>query len=104
VPGGKDQVHHIQHGGQPLRQLAGAGDPVGDAGGGDLLLGTGDPGGHGRLAGQERVRDLGGSQPAQQPQSERDPRVHGERGVAAGEDQPQPVIGDRVLGTDLTGI
>src|SRR5262249_31648226 len=44
VPGGEDQVHHVQHGGEPVRQLAGAGDAVGDARGGDLLLGAGDPG------------------------------------------------------------
>src|SRR5215468_9629284 len=60
VPGGEDQVHHVQHCGEPVRQLVGAGDAVGDARGGDLLLGAGDPGGHGRLAGQERVGDLGG--------------------------------------------
>src|SRR5215831_18537421 len=70
VPGGEDQVHYVQHAGQPLRQLVGAGNPVGDAGGGDLLLGPGDPGSHGRLAGQERAGDLGGGQPAQQPQGE----------------------------------
>ena len=85
------------------RQLVGAGNPVRDAGGGDLLLGPGDPGSHGRLAGQERAGDLGGSQPAQQPQGERHPGVRGERWVAAGEDQPQPVIGDHVPGIGLTG-
>ena len=73
---------------------AAGGHPVRDAGRGDLLLRPGDPGGHRRLADQEGARDLGRGQPAQQPQGQRDLRLDGERRVAAGEDQPQPVVGD----------
>jgi hypothetical protein len=47
---------------------------------------------HGRLAHQERTGDLGGGQPAHHPQGQRDLRLPGERRVAAGEDQPQPLL------------
>ena len=72
--------------------------PVGDARGGDLLLRPGDPGRHGRLADQERARDLGGRQAADQPQGQRRPAP---RRASAGwqqvNDQPQPVVGDQVV-------
>jgi hypothetical protein len=38
------------------------------------------------------VGDLRGGEPAQEPQRQRDLGAGRERGVAAGEDQPQPVI------------
>ncbi len=54
---------------------------------------------HRRLGDQERPGDLGRRQPAQRPQGERHPRRHRQGRVAAGEDQPQPLVGD-VLGVD----
>ena len=75
VAGGEQQVHHREHGVDPLGQLVGRRHPVRDAGGGDLLLRPGDPGRHRRLADQERAGHLGGGQPAQQPQRERDLRL-----------------------------
>jgi len=48
-----------------------------------------------RLGHQERARHLGGGETAQRPQRETDPRLGGQRRMAGGEDQPQPVVGDR---------
>ena len=49
---------------------------------------------HRRLGGQERAGDLGRLQAAQGPQRQRDPRLRRERRMAAGEDQPQPIVRD----------
>ena len=48
-----------------------------------------------RLAGQERARHLGRREPAERAQRQRHARLGGERRVAAGEEQPQPVVGQR---------
>ena len=50
-----------------------------------------------RLADQEGAGHLGRGQAAHQPQRERHLRRPVERGVAAGHDQPQPVVRDLVL-------
>ena len=97
VAGGVQQVDHGEHGVEPVRQLGGPGHPVRDPGRGDLLLRAGDPRRHGRLGDQERLRDLRGGQAAHQPQRERHLRLPGQRGMAAGEHQPQPVVGDDVI-------
>ena len=76
--------------------------------GGDLLLGAGDPRGHGGLRHQERAGHLGRGQPAHQPQGEGDLSLARQGLVAAGEDQPQPVVvtqavlgsGYRLFGND----
>ncbi len=70
------------------------GDPVGDMRGRDLLLGPRDSGRHRGLADQERARDLPRRQTADHSQRQRDPRIHRQCGVAAGEDQPQPIVAE----------
>src|SRR6185295_19760456 len=50
-----------------------------------------------RLGHEERAGDLGGREAAEQAQGERDPGGRGERGVTAGEDQPQPVVAHGAL-------
>jgi hypothetical protein len=64
---------------------------------GDLALGAHDPLAHGRLGDQEGAGDLPGGQAPERAQRERHPRRHLQRRVAAGEDQPQPVVDDRAL-------
>ena len=88
MAGGVEQMGDGQHRIQPVGQLMGRGDTVGDLGQGDLLFRPGDAGGHGGLADQERAGDLGGGQPAHQPQGQGDLGLGGERGMAAGEEQP----------------
>ncbi len=93
----EDQVHHGQHRAEPARQLGFAGHPVRDPRVADLALGPDQPLRHRRLRHQERVRDLRRAQPAEQPQGQRDLRGGAQRGMAAGEDQPQPVVRHRFL-------
>ena len=70
-------------------------DPVGDPGLADLALGPDETLGQGRLGDQERPRDLGRREPAQRPQREGDLGIEGKRRMAAGEDQPEPIVLDR---------
>ena len=72
-----------------------SGHLVADARRADLALGPHQPLLHRRLAGQEGPRDLGGGEAAERAQRERHARLGRERRVAAGEEQAQPVVGDR---------
>ena len=78
-------------------ESSGAGTTYGMPRGGDLLLGPRHPRRHRRLADQERVRDVGGRHAAHEPQRQRHLRLARQRRVAAGEDEPQPVVGDHVV-------
>jgi hypothetical protein len=49
-----------------------------------------------RLGDEERSGDLGRGQPAERPQGQGDPGVHRQGRVTAGEDQPEPIVHDRV--------
>ena len=91
----EDQVERRQHGAQPVRQLVVGRHHVRDVRGLDLALGPHQPLRHRRLRDEERARDLGRRQPAEGAQRERHLRLGRERGMAAGEDQPQAVVGDR---------
>ena len=93
----EDQVDDGQHGPEPVREVGLVRDPVGDPGVADLALGPDQPLGHGRLGHQEGAGDLGGGEPAQQPQGQRHLGPGAEGGVAAGEDQPQPVVAHGAL-------
>ena len=93
VAGGVEQVHHGEGSIQAAGQLGRGWHGVGDVRGGDLLLGAGDPGGHGRLADQERPGYVRGGYAADQPQRQSHLRLGGQRRVTAGEHQPEPVIG-----------
>ena len=91
---GVDEVQHVQHAAEPLGQLVVGGHPVGDAGRLHLALGPHEPLVHRRLGGQERPGDLGHLEAADGPEGERHPGLEGEGGVAAGEEQAEPVVGD----------
>jgi hypothetical protein len=92
----EDEVERGEHRGQALRQVLVARDLVGDPGGADLALGAHDPLRHRGLRHQEGAGHLRGGEPAQRPEREPHPGLRGERRVAAGEDEPQPVVGHRV--------
>ena len=89
---GVDEVDHVQDAVQPIRELVRVRDPVGDPGGLDLPLRPDEPLVHRGLGGQERAGDLGDLQSTDDPEGECDPRLQGESGVAAGEEQSQPVV------------
>ncbi len=104
VPLVEDQVHHLGHRRQPRRQLRPGRHrerhPLPRQG----RLRPGDALRHRRFRRQERPRDLGGGQPAQQPQRQRHPRRHRQHRVAGGEHQPQPVVADVVVHTRHDGV
>src|ERR671922_612913 len=66
-----------------------------DRGLADLALGADEPLRERWLGEQERTRDLGRLQAADEPERERDLRLRRERRVAAREDEAQPLVGDR---------
>ncbi len=93
----EDQVDDGEHGGEPIRQHLGRRHLVRDAGVADLPLGAHESLRHRRLLDKERPRDLAGLEAGDRAQGERDLRVRGECRVAAGEDQPQPVVRERAV-------
>ena len=93
VPLVEDQVDDGKHGRDAAGKLGFGWHTVGNAGVPDLALGPDDPLGHGRFGDEERPRDLRRLEPAQQPEGQRDLGGLVERRVAAGEDQPEPVVG-----------
>ena len=72
VPGRVEQVDDGERGVEPRGQLVGRRHRVGDAGGGDLLLGAGDARRHRRLRDEERVRDVRRRHAAHEAQRQRD--------------------------------
>ena len=90
----EDQVDDGQHAVHALAEIGRGGHRVGDLRDADLLLRAGDALRHRGLGDEERLRDLGHGQPAEQAQGERHPCLRGERRVATGEDQPEPVVLD----------
>jgi hypothetical protein len=96
----EDQVQDREHRAQPVGKLGVAGDAVRDVGGPDLPLGPDDPLAHRRLRHKEGAGDLGRLQAAEQPQGQRHLGRPGERRVAAGEDEAEPVV---VHGAHLLG-
>ena len=98
---GEDQVEDAQHPRQAAGQLVAAGDPEDDPRVADLALGPHDPLRHRGLGHQERARHLGGGQPGQAPQRQRGLGLDRQRRVAAGEKQPQPLVGELLL--DIAG-
>ena len=72
---------------------AALGDPQRNAGGSDLALGPHDALRDRRLGRQGRARDLRGREAADRPQRQRELRVGRERGMAASEQQREPLVG-----------
>ena len=91
----EDEVDDPEHAGEPLADVAGRGQPVGNVCRLDLRLGTGDPSRHRGLLHQKGAGDLRDGEAAEQAQGQRHPDLHRECGVAAGEDQSEPVVLDR---------
>jgi hypothetical protein len=90
----EDEVDHGEHRAQARREVARVRHPVRDPGVADLALRARQALAHRRLGHAERARDVGRPEPAEQPQRERHLRRRAEGRVAAGEDQPQPLVAD----------
>ena len=93
----EDEVHDGQHPGETLGQVGVARHAVRDAGVADLGLGPHEPLGHRRLGDEEGGGDLRGREPAEQAERQGDPRLDGEGGVAAREDQAEPLVAHGTL-------
>ena len=88
------EVDHREHGFEPLWQFLRVGDLERDPGVADLRLAPDDPLRHGRGSGQEGGSDLIGREAAHLAEGERDLDFRIDGRVAAGEDEPQPVVLD----------
>ena len=99
----EDEVEDGEHAVEPLRQEVVRGHPVGDAGVADLPLGPHDPLGERGLRDEERPGDLWRREAAEGAQRQRHPRVERERRVAAGEDEPQAIVGEAALASQAHG-
>ncbi len=108
----KDQVDDGTDGGQPGGERPGPRYLEPDPRRSYLALGPDEPLRQRRLGRQERGGDLPGGQSRDVPQRECHPDLRRQGGVAAGEDQPEPVVfhGDHLgvsavgLGWDGTGL
>ena len=87
----------MQHGFQSLRQIGRRRHLIRDAGVANLRLGAHDALGQCRRSSQEGARDLLGGETADLAQGQRDARLRRQGGVAAGEDQAQPVVRDALF-------
>ena len=97
----EDQVDDREHGGEAIGQQVVGRHPERDPGGLDLALRPHQPLRHRRLGDQEGAGDLAGGQAAERPQGQRDLRVGGERRMAAGEDELEPLVGEGRLVHDV---
>jgi hypothetical protein len=93
---GEDQIDHRQHALDALVEHVRRRRLVRNAGVADLLLGPHQALRHGLLADQERASHGLGGEAADRAQRQRDARLDVERRVAAGEDQPQHVVAERI--------
>ena len=92
----EDEIDHREHGGQARGQIVPLGHLVGQAAIADRPLRAHEPLGDRRLGHEERAGDLPRRETADQAQGERDAAVGGEARMAAREDQPEPVVGNRL--------
>ena len=88
----EDQVDDREDGREPVRQEVGRRDAERNPGRPDLVLRPHQPLRHRRLGDEEGSCDLLGRQPAERAERQRNLRVQRERGVAAGEDELEPLV------------
>jgi hypothetical protein len=97
VPLVEDQVDDRKHGRQPVGQQVRRGHAERDPGCLDLPLCADEALRHRLVRDEEGARDLLGGEAAQSPQGERDLGVERQGRMAAGEDELEPLVGDRRL-------
>lgn len=93
---GEEHVEHAQYPAEALAPLLRRRHREGDAGGGDGLLGPGDPGLEGGHRHQEGAGDLLAGQPGDHPQGQRRAGLGRQYGVAGDEHQREHVVLDQV--------
>ena len=87
----------MEDSGQPVWQLVARRHLVGDSSVANLVFCSHDPLRERRRGGEERLPDFLGLEPADLAQGQRDACVGIQRGMAAGEDEPQSIVGDLVV-------
>jgi hypothetical protein len=93
VAGVEDEIDHAQRRREPFREQPVGRDAERDAGVADLPLRTHETLRHRRCRDEEGPRDLVRLQPAEEAERQRHLRLECERGVAAEEDQLEPLVG-----------
>ena len=99
----EDEVEDGEDAVEPLGEEVVRRHPVGDAGVADLPLRAHDPLGERRFGDEEGPGDLGRREAAERAQGQGDAGVERERRVAAGEDEPQPIVGKAALASQAHG-
>ena len=94
----EDEIDDLEHGREPCGQLLPAGHLEGHMRFGERALGAHDALRNRRLRDQERRRDLGGGEPAEQLSVSATRASVREHRVAGGEDEPQQVVADLIVG------
>ena len=97
IPLVEDEEDDLEDGGESLAHVGPGRELEGHPFCLESALGSHDPLRHCRLRHQERPSDLRGVQPAETPQGQRDTRVHRQRRMAGGEDEPEQVVADLVV-------
>ena len=91
----EDEIQDGEHRAKPLWEHVVGWDAERDPGIADLPLRADEPLRHRRLGDEEGACDLGRRQAGDLAERQRDAGLRGERGVAAGEDEREAVVGDR---------
>ena len=94
IPLVEHEVDHVQHRVEPPRQIAPHRHLIGNARVPNLCLGAHDALGHRGRTSEKGAGDLLGREAADLAQGQRDLRVRRQSRMAAGEDQPQPIVLD----------
>ena len=103
VPLGEDEIDDVQDGVEPVGQDGLIGHDIRNPRIADLALRPHETLRHRRLGHEEGARNRIRLQAAQRPQRQRDLRVERQRRMAAGEDQPEPIVRD-LAGLQLVRI
>ena len=93
---GEHEVDHGEHAVEAFGERLDGRDAVRDAGVGDLLLGPQQPLAHRVLGREEDPSDRRRREVRDHLQRQRDPGLHRQRRVAAGEHEAEPIVGDRL--------
>jgi hypothetical protein len=91
----EEQVDDGEHGAEALGEQVVRGHAKGDARLADAPLGAHEPLRKRRLGDEEGARDLTRGEAGHLAQREREARLGRQRGMAAGEDEREPLVGDR---------
>ncbi len=100
----EDEVEHLEDRGEARDQLRASRCLEGHVGGNQRPFRPDDSLTNCRLGDQERASDLRRTEPSEQPQRQRDPRLRRQYRVTAGEDQPQQIVANVIIDHDIERV